>query len=1233
MKIFYKAVSVIMTLAMLTGVININAFAASAGGIKIDGNTYFEAEDCSTMNAPMTVYKDSTAFGNAYAAATVGSQAMTSPQRDYAHLIYKMTVPEDRGYFVWMRVRTTATAKYYMCFDDGVYKKQVSLNKVAENPGEWMWVCADKYWLKAGEHELKIRYCTVALQYDAFYITSDYTFVPEGANPEISFDMYERDENGNITNLKYNLSSYLPPDEHPRLLFRKSDIERIKSNLTHEQNIDAYNNLLKNAEHSTDGKMAEIKYGDASNMNTNVSLKIEANALLYQLTGDESYGYKAIEVSKNYMESAMVDATNDSSTGRTMMWGIWSASLCYDWCYDLLTEEDKNFLIYYMLFNTRFSEVSYPPVKYGVYTGNSEINGHILEFQMLGAMMALGVAAYDEIPDYYNMIAGRIEQYIVPAANVFNQSAMYSEGSNYGMYRHYYEVLNNYIYKAMGYDNVYDEEGLSALGYMYIRQPDGEMFGVGDDYNNYKNGYSNDYNAYTYFLLGNMLGNAYFKTEYWRTNMNEVKTSTVPGHITPAMWLIINDVDVPCDKSFRNFPLTTYTGDDSGYMFARTNWDEGYDSSAAMCLMNLKTHYIGGHEHKDVGHFSLYYKGLLALDSGIYQGKAFTDSKGKSVTSVGWGNTEHRAYAIQSIAHNTVLVYDPNEQLSAYDSPYFSTIDGGQKWSAGQLIVKTLDGYYDEGKAADVLGYNWGPDLREPVYSYMKGDLTNAYTDKVENFQRSFMFFNFKDDTYPAALIVFDSVRSASPTFKKTWLLHSEEEPVIDGNSVTITRDTIDYDGRLINQTLMPDNGFAINKIGQDYDGVSKYLVGDTLYEMKPQSDTAEAGNWRIEISPTSAEKQSYFLNVLQLSDNDDSIAPLESKLVENTDEYVGVEINGHVAYFRKDGLSKKKDFSIHPGDSDEERFFAVTGVGEGIWTVYDEDGNIVAEETVYDGHDSLSFSASGANFKLKFKSAVKLEAPDYSVFGLAVDDKKSIDVCIDKCYQTFENEWYEYEGTVFAPIAEVLEKFEADENCTSDFSSVRVDNGFIKHEFVYGKEGVTRFNGVLYAPIELIKDLFNCNITYDSIASIVQITYGNRTRDRIQIYDDPDPSVAKILRAYTEGETSSTVMKSLDGDTSTYGCTIGDASFIMVMKEPTEISKIGLFWLRGTERQEIFDMYVSEDLENWTQVFSGMSDGKTNGFEYIPVGDGKKYKYVRIDCHGNTSNTYNSLAEFKVYK
>lgn len=1237
MKKSFRTAAFIVSAAIMLSAINAGVLAKSTKRVYVDGTAYIEAEDASAIRSPMGVVKDSAASGGKYAAPQTSS-SMTSPQRDYAHLSYDINVPQDDAYFVWMRVRTTNTAKYYMCFDDGVYKKQVSLDNVAAKPNEWVWACFDRYWLKSGDHTLKIRYCSSGMQYDAFYITNDKNFTPEGAEPSIvsPYEIYQRDENGSVTNLYCNLPSYLPPDEHPRLLFRSRDIEKIKSNLTNEQNKAAYETLLNDAKYETDGKLAEIKYGEVSNIDLKTATMIEANAFLYQITGDKSYGRKAIDVSKNYMESAMIDETNASSTGRNMMWAIWSVACCYDWCYDLLTDEDKGHLIFYMVFNTKYSEPSYPPVKYGALNGGtgSEISGHMLEFQMLGGMMAVAVAAYDEIPDYYNVVAGRTLQYIVPAVNYYNESEMNSEGSSYGMYRHYYEILNNYIFKAMGYPNVYKEEGLSALGYFYLRQPDGERFMVGDDGDYYRNTYMN-MNDYAYFLLGNMLGDSYFKTEYYRGHRSENKTSTIPGHLTPAMWLIMNDVDVPCDKSFRSFPLTAYSGDDSGYMFARTSWDEGFDSITAMCLMNLKTQFLCGHEHKDVGHFSLYYKGLLALDSGIYQGSSFRDSKGNWISSVGFGSIEHRAYARQSIAHNTMLVYDPNEKLDPGDANFYTTLDGGQRMKGTGWYAKTYDEIKTDEriKTGEVLSYNWGPDLNEPRYSYFKGDITDAYTDKVEKFQRSFMFFNFKDEEYPAALIVFDAVKSSSPTFKKTWLLHSEEEPKIDDNSVTITRETDDYHGRLINQTLMPDNGFSIKKVGQDFDGISKFKVGGTVYEMKPMSETAEVGNWRTEISATTAENQSYFLNVMQVSDNDEEITPLRAELIENTDEYAGVEIKNHIAYFRKDGDSKSKTFTINPKQSDDEKFFVITGLAEGKWSVTDADGKVIAAENVYKEHDSLSFESKGGRLKISRIGNTDSAEPSYKTLDLAKNEKKSIDVAIDGYYQTFENPWIESGDTLLAPVAEVLEKLDLD-GFTDNGSSISVNDKYAEtYEFTEGKDGVRKINGVLYAPVEIIKRTSRWSVVYDKVASIAVVTYGNRYRDRSQIAIETDPAAVQIMAAYTEGETTAAAAKSLDRKGNTYSCTIGEGSFTALLSEPTTISKVGLWWMNGAARQEIFEMYVSTDGENWKEVFSGKSDGKTNGYEYFNVGGEEKYRYVKVVCHGNTLNTYNSLTEIKVYK
>lgn len=61
----------------------------------------------------------------------------------------------------------------------------------------------------------------------------------------------------------------------------------------------------------------------------------------------------------------------------------------------------------------------------------------------------------------------------------------------------------------------------------------------------------------------------------------------------------------------------------------------------------------------------------------------------------------------------------------------------------------------------------WTTDAQAPDYSYLKGDITQAYTRKVKEAKRSFVFLNLKSETVPAALIVYDKVSASSPDFRK----------------------------------------------------------------------------------------------------------------------------------------------------------------------------------------------------------------------------------------------------------------------------------------------------------------------------------------------------------------------------------------------------------------------------------------------------------------------------------
>ena len=69
----------------------------------------------------------------------------------------------------------------------------------------------------------------------------------------------------------------------------------------------------------------------------------------------------------------------------------------------------------------------------------------------------------------------------------------------------------------------------------------------------------------------------------------------------------MNDVTLEPDASFRDFPLTLYSGGDINIMTARTSWNEGAGSDNFMVQMNMGGYNYGNHQHMDAGHFDIYY--------------------------------------------------------------------------------------------------------------------------------------------------------------------------------------------------------------------------------------------------------------------------------------------------------------------------------------------------------------------------------------------------------------------------------------------------------------------------------------------------------------------------------------------------------------------------------------------------------------------------------------------------
>ncbi|KKL63145.1 hypothetical protein LCGC14_2178050, partial [marine sediment metagenome] len=67
--------------------------------------------------------------------------------------------------------------------------------------------------------------------------------------------------------------------------------------------------------------------------------------------------------------------------------------------------------------------------------------------------------------------------------------------------------------------------------------------------------------------------------------------------------------------------------------------------------------------------------------------------------------------------------------------------------------------------------------------------------------------------------------------------------------------------------------------------------------------------------------------------------------------------------------------------------------------------------------------------------------------------------------------------------------------------------------------------------------------------------------------------------------------------------------------------------WHAGNQRRERFEISVSDNGDQWKQMFGGSSSGTAEGPEGCGVAPFRA-RYVRITGHGNTANSWNSMGE-----
>lgn len=876
--------------------------------------------------------------------AAVASSARTASLAATGAQEVAVTADHLANYYVWVNATPTVSGIRY--FNAGI--GTAALGTFGTNASGWTRIAITQ--VEAGATaQIKLALRDTTVNINKLIVTALPNFVPTGAGAAPT------PANSIPANAFATTLPVRPTGAHPRLYLgnaadrativesrRLAYLAENRGKLEHDMMRAAWDRLAKAATSTlaAPASAADCKaYGQA----------IQAKALYYQLEGNAQHGQTAVTMMRTYIDSCGYDYSGTKRVmpgTRTAGDSILLSALVYDWARPFVTAADEE--LYLRRFLERAAmEIGFPPDKQG------HIVGHGSEMQLMRDQMSVAIAFYEKEPRIYDIVAGRFFRDFVPARKDFlYKSGFLHQGPSYGMARFACDMYAAWIFRRMAGIDVFGLEGKEMLYQpIYMRRPDGQLMRDGDTFDS---SYTK-LNSYWFQPEPFMLAASYFKDPALKREFI-LQSSSAGDDLARVLF---SDSAIKPLNGAPDLPLTKFYGGTAGYMVARTGWTDlpvDLKSNVVVATMKVGHTNFSNHQHLDAGHFQLYYKGGLAIDTGIYEGMNGT-------VFSGYASAHDWNYHKRTVAHNAMLVFQPGEKFANADSN-----DGGQRFVTlepySQAMVQDPANKYTYGGN---IRSKFGPDLKKPAFSYIKGDLHRAYTEKVSNYQRSFVFLNTGRTDVPAALVVFDRIRSAQASYHKRWLLHSVGEPKINTTERTVTVDRTDngYNGRLVNRTLLPAQVTytKYGKPGEEY--VVPNTAGTALvnYPVAPKSPTwnsEESGPWRIEVAPTVLQASDTLLNVMQVMDASPAPAPLATELLRSI-HFVGARVDNTVVLFGVAETNVGTGATFTLPASTVKRAVLVTDLQAGTWTVKKGSTTLAGSYTVADTDGTIYLPALDA--------------------------------------------------------------------------------------------------------------------------------------------------------------------------------------------------------------------------------------------------------------------------------
>ena len=773
--------------------------------------------------------------------------------------------------------------------------------------------------------------------------------------------------------------------DHPRLLVTKETIPTVRKALLEDTPTNKRFYELLDTVPANDGALgaAKTNFNDIKglhNYDDTILELIQIKALGYLVDGHELYGRQAIYYMKQFLRTLDIQYINscqERQYGNTMF----TAALVYDWCYDLLSPEDKRQIIAGVENKTakgycgdpsytsaeihkRKMTVDFPPSDYNAIAGTGA------EREILRDYLSASIAFYGDMSgdnkSWWNYVSKLVYSELVPVRNYYFQSGISHQGTGVYIYgRHLADMYSAWMLMTATGSQPYENLDKTIRNFLGYECAPGDIFSDGDGTLPTKRAYKLKSMAYiSAYLFADepMLAQARSMLPS-RSFMND----TI--ELTSAMYVALtgmSDIQPAADK-YEGMSLIQYNGSPVGQYLVHQAWN---DASSANVFMKIKERNAGGHEHLDSGTFMIYYKGMLTADGGVYN----------------QSTSNHTKYYHQAtVSHNGLLVFDPSKADTSSTDAATKYYSGGQKkpsvlndrysdmLSEDYLMGKVVGrghGYYDSAKT-------------QPKYAYIGGNLTNAYADASYVGRRMLTVYTGDEDV-PMVFFTYDTITANSSNIVKKYLLQicSTNAPTVNTSKQTIV--TENGDGRLVLTCLTKDNNLKFESIGgrKNVDGAysstesKNYSVNGLQIATTNNYDDKKWGRVEISVTGTKSHK---LLNSIYVTDKGNTtyyetvpITNVSTNTLGAGDVEGGV-FNGSVAaIFAKRNIISSSSYLSNEisftttGNSSMQYYIDGVAGGDGEWRIT-VNGKFI--DTARASNGLLTFEAPAGDVVLKKES------------------------------------------------------------------------------------------------------------------------------------------------------------------------------------------------------------------------------------------------------------------------